>query len=543
MAVPRRLADPYFLAALAVAVAIVAYFREPTYAPLLLIPAAVGLVRIGLPLLRSKLRVSAVDLDLLFLLLHMYSVSTGKPPRKRLFQLNCIVGDYGEYGRALNRIAGLAVDWGYGFVAATRYVAREVRNRALSDFLLRFSEVLRTGEDPTLFLETEFAAARRNYQSQYYRTVDILRIVLGLHTTVMSAAAFILTVMSVLLMFVGGDVSVYFVTFVSSTTLVAMFTAVIYVAVPKEWITPRARPKPARIYRGYNIALAVSLPLAAVLGYLAYRELGGAEWSLMAVGGVMLVPGLAARSIESRVKKLESFYTIFVRSLGMTYAIIPNYQKAFSSLLMSDFGPLMGPLSRAYSRVSNGIDPRIAWRYFIYDTWSDLIARSTNVFADTVDAGGSTRLAGTLLSDLCTRMSDLRSLRERVARTFEVTTYMMQALVSAIAVAIINIVRLFSDYVRVLAIGVGTVAFYELPMMALTPETVAIMTNITMVFLALLTVMNAIAIKVACGGIPEAFWQQVSILLVVTSGAVVGMRFMVEAIFGSLLVPPALVPG
>jgi archaellum biogenesis protein FlaJ (TadC family) len=210
---------------------------------------------------------------------------------------------------------------------------------------------------------------------------------------------------------------------------------------------------------------------------------------------------------------------------------------------MSDFGPLMGPLSRAHSRVSNGIDPRIAWRYFIYDTWSDLIARSTNVFTDTVDAGGNTRLAGALLSDLCTRINDLRSLRERVARTFEVTTYMMQALVSAIAVAIINIVRLFSDYVRVLAIGMETAALYELPMMALTPETVAIMTNITMVFLALLTVMNAIAIRVACGGIPEAFWQQVSILLIVTSGAAIGMRFMMETIFSSLLVPPALIPG
>jgi len=539
----RRLADPYFIVTLAVTAAIVAYFREATYIPLFLIPIAVGLVRMGIPLLRSRLRVSAVDLDLLFLLLHMHSISTGKPPRKRLFQLNCIVGDYGDYTRALNRIASLAVDWGYGFVATTRYVAREVRNRALSDFLLRFSEVLRTGEDPTVFLETEFAATRRNYQSQYYRAVDVLRIVLGLHTTIMSAAAFILTVMSVLLMFTGGDVSVYFLTFVSSLTLVAMFTAVIYVTVPKEWITPRARPKPAQIYRSYNIALAVSLPLAAVLGYLAYRELGSAELSLLAVSGILLVPGLAARSIESRVKKLESFYAIFVRSLGMTYATIPNYQKAFSSLLMSDFGPLMRPLSRAYSRVSNGIDPKLAWRYFIYDTWSDLIARSTNVFADTVDVGGNTRLVGALLSDLITRINDLRGLRERTARTFEATTYIMQALVSAIAIAIINIIKLFSDYVRILMTGLETAELYGLPILTLSPEAIAFMTNLTIVFLASLTLMNAIAIKVAYGGVPEAFWQQTSILLIVTSGAIIGMRFMMEIFFRELLIPPTLVPG
>jgi len=543
IAVARRLADPYFLASLALAVAVVAYFREPVYVPLLLIPVAVGLVRIALPALRGRLRVAVVDLDILFLLLHMFAVSTGKPPRRRLFQLNCIVGDYRDYGRALNRIASLAADWGYGFVAATRYVAREVRNRALSDFLLRFSEVLRTGEDPALFLETEFAALRRNYQSQYYRAIDVLRIVLGLHTTVMSAAAFVLTVMSVLLMFAGDDISIYFITFVSSITLVAMFTAVIYVAVPKEWVTPRAKPRPAHVYRKYNIALAISVPLAAVLGYLAYGRLGGAEWSLMAVGGALLLPGLAARGIENRIRKLESFYTIFIRSLGMTYAIIPNYAKTFSSLLMSDFGPLMRPLARAYSRVSNGIDPRIAWKYFIYDTWSDLIARSTNVFADTVDAGGNTRVVGATLSDLITRISDLRSLRERTARTFEATTYIMQALVSAIAIAVIEIIRLFSDYVKILAAGLEVAELYGIPMLVLPPETIAFMTNLAIVFLAFLTVANAITIKVAYGGIPETLWQQISLLLVVTSGAVVGMRFMINVIFSELLIPPTLIPA
>jgi len=543
ISVARRLADPYFLASLALAVAVVAYLREPAYVPLLLIPVAVGLVRIALPALGGRLRVAAVDLDLLFLLLHMFAISTGKPPRKRLFQLNCIVGDYRDYGRDLNRIASLAVDWGYGFVAATRYVAREVKNRALSDFLLRFGEVLRTGEDPTLFLETEFAALRRNYQSQYYRAIDVLRIVLGLHTTVMSAAAFVLTVMSILLMFTGGDISIYFVTFVSSITLVAMFTAVIYVAVPKEWITPRAKPKPVHVYRKYNVALAISIPLATVLSYLAYGRLGGAEWSLMAVGWALLLPGLVARGIESRVRKLESFYTIFIRSLGMTYAIIPNYAKAFSSLLMSDFGPLMRPLARAYSRVSNGIDPRIAWRYFIYDTWSDLIARSTSVFADTVDAGGNTRVVGAALSDLITRINDLRSLRERTARTFEATTYIMQALVSAIAIAVIEIIRLFSDYVKVLAAGLEVAELYGLPMLVLPPEAIVFMTNLTVAFLAFLTVANAITIKVAYGGIPETLWQQVSLLLVVTSGAVVGMRFMINVVFSGLLIPPTLIPA
>lgn len=535
---PSRLTDRYFLASLAVVVAVITYFRDPIYLPLLLIPVAVGLVRIGLPALRARVGVSTVDLDLLSLLIHMYSVSTGKPPRKRLFELNCVVGDYGDYDKILRKIASLAVDWAYGFVSAIRYVAREVRNSVFRDFLLRFSEVLRTGEDPTIFLETELAAARRNYQSQYYRAVDAMRIILGLHTTVMSASTFVLAVISIMMLFTGGDPGIYILTFIGSLTLAASFTAVVYVVVPKEWIIPKVKPRPPHLFRRYRLALFVGISLALFLGYLAYRELGGVEYALLAAGIPLLLPGLVARSIENGIKKLEPFYAIFIRSFGLTYAIIPNYAKSLSSTMMGNLGPLSKPLARVYSRISNGIDPRTAWRYFIYDTWSNLVMRATNIFVETADVGGNTRIVGTLLSDLITRVNDLRSLRERTARTFEATAYIMQALVSAIVVVIITIVRTFSNYIRTLAASLETAEFYGLPLLVLPPEVIEFMSLLAMLFLAILTVLNALTIKVAYGGIPESFWLQVSILLVITSGSVIGVRIMVETLLGGLLIPP-----
>ncbi len=537
MSVVRRFLDKYFLTSLISTVVVVLYFRELSYVPLLFIPAAVGILRIALPILRSRLRYAVVDLDILFLLIHMYAVSTGRPPRKRLFQLECLVGGYGSYGGSLNRIARLAVDWAYGFVSAIRYVAREVRNRVFSDFLLRFSEVLRTGEDPVNFLEVEFAAMRRNYQSQYYRALDVMRIVLGLHTTLMSSAAFILTVMAVLILFTGGDVSTYILTLIGSTSLVALFTAVIYVVVPKEWLTPKVKPKPPLIYKRYNISLIFSIPTAIISGYLVYTVFGGLEYSLIVASGVFLIPGLIARRIETRIRKLESFYVIFIRSFGLTYAVLPNYAKALHSILMSDFGLLTKPLISVYSKISNGIDPKIAWKYFIYDTWSDLIMRSTNIFVDTVDVGGNVRSVGTILSDILTRVNDLRSSRERVARTFEATTYMMQALVSVICMAVINLINLFSDYIQTLIVGLEVTEFYGLPIFIVAPDAVVLMNNLTIIFLALLTIMNALAIKLAYGGIPESFWQQVSILLIITSGAVIGTRLMIDVLFRGLLIP------
>ncbi len=540
MSVARRFADKYFLASLFSTLAVVIYFGELLYVPLLLVPAAVGILRVGLPILRSRFKFAAIDLDLLFLLIHMYAISTGKPPRKRLFQLNCIVGGYGDYGESLNRIATLAVDWAYGFVSAIRHVSRSARNRVFTDFLLRFSEVLRTGEDPVNFLQVELSAMRRNYQSQYYRSIDVMRIVLGLHTTLMSSAAFILTVMAVLLMITGGDINIYVMTLIGSASLVALFTAVIYVVVPKEWLTPRVRPKPSAIYRRYRVSLIFSIPAAIALGYLAYTVFNGLEYSLMVASGALLIPGLVARRLENRIRSLETFYTIFIRSFGLTYAVIPNYARALHSMLMSDFGPLMRYLALLYSKISNGIDPKIAWKHFIFDTWSELIMRSTNIFVDTVDVGGNVNSVGTILSDILTRINDLRSARERVARTFEATTYIMQALVSAISMTVISLIKMFSDYIQALTTGIEVAEFYGLPIFVVPPEVIAIINNLTIIFLASLTIMNALAIKLAYGGVPESFWQQVSILLIVTSGAVVGMRLMMNILFGGLLIPPII---
>ncbi|MEM2757274.1 MAG: hypothetical protein QW596_02400, partial [Sulfolobales archaeon] len=269
----RLILDRYFILSLVLTTSLLIYLRDPQFIQIMFVPIAVGLVRIVLPYLRSRVGEVNVDLPLLYLLLHMYAVSTGRPVRARLFQLNNVLGDYGDYEAILRRIAALATEWGYSFVRGIRLVSRDVKNRVFREFLLRFSEVLRTGEDPMRFLEVEFAAARRNYQAQYYRAMDLMRIILGMHTTLMSSAAFILTVMAVFMVFVGSNITTYLLTLIGSLTVVGTFTVITYMVVPKEWVSPSIKPKPRHIYSKYNASVAIVLSLSSVTGFLIYTNL------------------------------------------------------------------------------------------------------------------------------------------------------------------------------------------------------------------------------------------------------------------------------
>lgn len=534
--------DKYFITSLALSAASLIYLWDIRFIPIIFIPIAVGLVRIALPYLRSKVGESNVDLNLLYLLLHMHAISTGKPVRARLFQLNSVLGGYGAYENTLRRIAALGVEWGYSFVRSIRLVSKEVKNRVFREFLLRFSEVLRTGEDPVRFLEVEFAAARRNYQAQYYRAMDLMRIILGLHTTLMSSAAFILTVMTVFMVFMGDNLTTYLLTLIGSLTVVGTFTVITYMVVPKEWISPNLKPKPRHVYSKYRLSLIAALSASSVIALLIYVYIGNLELAIMSIGGLLLLPGITATRIESNIKKVESFYPIFIRSFGLTYSVLPNYVRSLASILMSDYGPLTKHIKLVYAKLSNGIDPKIVWRHFSQGIWSDLILRSTNIIVDTVEVGGDLRSVGVTLSDLFIRLNDLRGTRERIARTFEATAYILQMLVTAVSISIVNILDMFSKFMEGLAVGLEMTEFYGLLPFYITPESINFVYQTTLLFLIVLVVANALTIKLAYGGIMETFWIQISLLSIMTASSSYAMKMLINYIFGNLLFPE-LIPG
>ncbi|WP_338251589.1 hypothetical protein [Pyrodictium abyssi] len=536
----RILLDPVVLAGLVLAAVMAILVPGPFGYLGLVLPLPVVLLRVLVPAARRA--AGGLDIDLLFVMAHMYAVATGRPERRRLFELRPLVGDYGAYGRALSRIAVLAVEWGYGFVRATRLVAKQAPNRYLRDFLTRLSEVLRTGDDVVKFLRVELDTSVRQFTSSYMRSIELLRIFLGLYATLMSASMFVILTFTVLAVFMGGS------TWSMAASMTALLAVITVFAVAARYIAPR---DPV-VYRGaasMNRSLARlrmltrgGLVLSALGGAAVYLATGDPSYTILGLALPALIPGFYAIRVEGYIARLGSFYQVFVRSLGLTYSVIPSYAGALSSVLSAEYGPLTVYARRLYARVTNGVEPRTAFRYLSLETSNSDVVRGNNVFVDAVEAGGDPAETGLILSDLFIRLSDLRADRSRVARTFEAVVYLMQALVAAITSAIINILALFGHYYEALGSLSQSSAVGYLPFTITLPD-LSTITWLVSAFLAMLALVNSVIIAYVRGSILESSLFHMAVLSVVTVAGVKAMEIISRLVIAPMMLPTAPLTG
>ena len=503
-----------------------------------LVPMAVLFWRVVLPAVRKLSAEKEMSIELLYLLMHMYTVSTGKPERRRLFELNTLVGGYGEYQRLLRRIAVIAVDWGYGFVRAIRIAAREVRNEFFRGFLIRLGEVLRTGEDVTRFLRVELATAMRQYISSYSRSIDLLRIFLGLYATLMSASAFIILTFTLLALFIGKDVRIFIVSLILIVITLASFALVAKAIAPRDPLIYRPKKPTNPLIRRLGRITLLSFALVPIAGMASYVLTHDPLITISALAVPAIIPGIVAMRIESFIKKLNSFFQVFVRSFGLTFSVIPNYAAALESILVADYGPLTEYIRRLYARITNGIDPHIAFRYFIEETGSMDVLNGSNIIVDTIDAGGDLADTGMVLSNTLIRLNDARRDRERLSRTFEVVVYLMQGLVSAIAAAIVNIILAFSRFYSQLSGLAAGQAMSYLPIAPVLPPPSILGWTIA-IFLGSLILINSVIIAYVRGSVFEISMLHAAVLAIITAVSVKVMQIISHAMILPMLIPPA----
>ena len=219
--------------------------------------------------LKKKTIVSTIDESLIFLVIHMYGVSTGKPPRRRLFELECVAGGYGEYDRILRRIANLATRWGYGFMRAIKYTLPAIRNKVLRDFLIRLGELLAIGEDPERFLEVERRALLAEFQAQYSRLIEVSKLLLGVYSSSISSATFMAITMLIFAMFMGGGAQILLATYIAVLASLAVLTYVLYRILPRDRLSHKLPIKP-RIYVIYKRVSLLTIALCLIVGASVY---------------------------------------------------------------------------------------------------------------------------------------------------------------------------------------------------------------------------------------------------------------------------------
>ena len=483
----------------------------------LMLSIAIALIRLVVRGRRKLLGIGyEVNEDLIYLITHMYAVSTGRPPHRRLFMLDTWAGSYGGYDKILRRIAVLAVDWGYGFAKAIRIVAKELGNKVFRDFLLRLGELLAIGEEPIRFLDIERRALITEYQAHYVRILEASKLLLGVYTSGVSSAIFIVITFMIFIFLFSIPSPMIILVYLAIAISLSTLAYILYKVLPRDKITHNLKgvriPEKIR----YRVFLLMGLSLSIVIGVMTYKLIGDPYLAISAAAVPLIIPGFYAKRVEKKIREIESFFSIFIRSFGLTYSMIPHTATALASTLRSSYGPLTTYLKRLLARINAGIEPKIAWYHFIGETWSEMVRRNINILYDSISTGADLARVGTVLSETTFKLLDIRKQRVQVSKAFESTIYVIHTLFSAILSFVLSLLTIFNNIILKLQSISSEIA----AVLPFKPTALDVALGITPIFVIVLSILNALVIKIAQGGMYETVLVPLAILLAI-SGIVI----------------------
>ena len=367
-------------------------------------------------------------------------------------------------------------------------------------------------------------------RDSYGRVVEATKLLLGVYTSSVSSSIFLVITFLIFSIFFTASPNTIIIIYFGIIAVLTLLLYVIYRVLPRDRLTHTLPIYPPE-RRRYRLLLVLGIVVSLIIGGFIYVNIMIPSFA-MALGALpLLIPGFYARRVEKKIREIESFFPIFIRSFGLTYATVPHVPTALASVLRSDYGPLTRYLQRLLARLNVGVDPRISWLRFIGETWSETIRRNVNILYDAIDAGGKLAEVGTVLSETTFRILDIRKQRIQISKAFESTIYIIHSLFSAILSFILTLMNIF--YILITTIQ-GTVA-YTPTVLPFQPIPVNLINLTTPVFLIMLAILNAFAIKVAQGGMYETVWVPLSILLFVSGVVMHAMHLVAQALFASIL--------
>jgi len=540
----KSAANKWFLIAVALFNSIIIYFLAmhlpfPISAILSAIVVFGSLVLVFFLGTLKRMGIIPVSDDLIYILVHMRCMVTGNPALTTVFSKVGETHFYKKkYRNLFRKLSGLIKNWGYSTPEALRLVSREVGSKVDKMFLQRLAAIVVTGGDVKEYLRIEYNTLFAEYVSGFNRMIDVLRVVLGVYTTLLGALTFMMANLMLLGMIFGGMMSLIATGVTSIGFALFSMSILLYVFTRRPFFESKPRKKT-------RILLIISL--TGLMGFvfftilLAYLLVSGNIYSMEYVGlsltiaGLIFLPsGIMVRIYEGRINEYDMFFPAFIRSYGEQMATLPNMVESLKPLLMAELGKLKKLLNNVYARLLNRVDPRIAWSLFADESGSEMVTRGTHIFVDTVELGGDLATTGAILSDHTNELFRLRVAYTQVFRTFETTLYLMHLTALILLVFIGSFINVFSGIVTSFAQSIPSEYAKILGFLIVSPIDVSLVTSVTSV---VMVAANTIALYAVAPGSRYGIFYYISIILIVTGMAVYVSSHILTGLIGSLLQP------
>jgi flagellar protein FlaJ len=313
------------------------------------------------------------------------------------------------------------------------------------------------------------------------------------------------------------------------------------------WIMYRASPKDVKTHSlshtstgqkiGKELFKFMVLPMSILIVLLLLIMKANLGLAMLVAAVIVLPTGFLYMWDDRKIDKLDSDISNFLRSLGgVTKAIGTTVTEAMGRIDLRALGSLRKPVLKLNSSLALGVKPELCWRRFVGGTGSEHVNRSVQIFWDGIAVGGDPEKVGNQSSKFAMKIALLRGKRQLISSSFSYTCVVIHATIAMLLVGIYQVLINFSNLLQ----NMGPIdkssmeAISNLPtfqFFANSSSSLQLLDMMVTAMLVVLTVVNAVAIKVVEGGHNLKFLFYLGIMLIVSGLSLLLIPDLLKGIF------------
>lgn len=470
--------------------------------------------------------------DLFYQLTYMAATSAAGISRNMLFQLaRELPNSAAPYFRQINELAeNLRVN----YPDACRQVGESIDSENVKNFLLRFSDSLRSGEPLAAYLAREAEIQGEEYSNEYERQLESLKKWNDGYVaiTVSVALVVIINIVSTMIYDMGP------------ATMLGMIMVAAASGFGVAWVISRAAPQEVKnvpLAQGSNEQRLVRklfrifAPLTVVVTLALVLLEIDTGWIMIAASLLLAPAGIVCSVAEGQVDRKGEQVSAFLRSVGGTATSRgTTLREALNHIKIDSFPALEPDIHKLILRLGAFGKPELCWQMFGIETGSKLIDQTTDVFFETVNLGGDPEEAGVLSSEFAMKTARLRAKRAGVAATFVWLTVVMHGVLTALMVFLLGIIQEFSRMLDEAMAGVqmdGAVGGMAATMFTFGTPQLGFLKMVTVGMVVIIALTNAFAMVSSEGAHLIKACLYVSILLFLSGASFLFIPSLVQRIW------------
>lgn len=367
-----------------------------------------------------------INTHLHFFITYAGTISTMKIPRGQLFKRISEKRVFGDISKLFGRIYYLAKGWNLGFAHACRTMSLRSPSKVLGDFLDRFAVIMDFGQDPEQFLYDEQKSVLDDYEVEYQKSLENIKLLQDVFVSFSVAFAFILAIallapllMENLTLEAILKWSLFGFIFIESMILISIKTFI----PPDNLMNEESglNDEQKRIFLWFLGTCTLSIFLLFFINLFF-------DWPFLFKFAIsitpLIIPGILASRLEDTIKRRDAQFPVYVRVLGSAVDVRGGAMiSALKSTQVHDFRDVNQMSINLYRRLRVGSEKFKCWSLFAFESGSNLINNFSRIFSESVYLGGNAGKIGKIVSKNMQKIISMRKLRYQLSQGLRAATY------------------------------------------------------------------------------------------------------------------------